>query len=70
MKEGQFWFIYGVIGIAYYCVNIFVRKLHTKNENSEGWFLVPFWVFGWPLCFIMIIAAALQDKIKSRSDKF
>lgn len=54
--------IYVIIGLVYYSYNLVVRKLHLKNENSEGWILVPFWVFLWPLCFIMLITAWIQHK--------
>ncbi len=52
-----FWFLYIVIGLCYYLINIFVRKLHTKNEPGDGWILVPFWICLWWLCLIFIIAA-------------
>ena len=45
---------YFLVGLAYWAVNIFVRKLHKKNEDGDGWFLVPLWVFGWPLCFLAL----------------
>jgi len=43
--------------------NIGVRKLHTKNEEGDGWFLVPFWLFGWPICFILLFAGWIEDKV-------
>lgn len=53
--------LYCLIGLAYWAVNIFVRKLHTKNEPGEGWFLAPLWMFMWPLCFMSLFVAALAD---------
>lgn len=56
---------YGLVGLLYWAYNLVVRKLHKKNEPGDGWTLTMFWVFGWPLCFIMLIAAAISDKYKS-----
>lgn len=52
---------YAAIGIAYWIVNIFVRKLHTKNEPEEGWILTPLWLFAWPICFIALIVSFIYD---------
>lgn len=54
---------YFLIGLTYYMFNIGVRKLHTKNEEGDGWFLVPFWLFGWPICFILLLAGYIEDKV-------
>lgn len=54
--------IYFLIGLTYYLFNIFVRKLHTKNEAGDGWFLVPFWLFFWPICFMVLAGQALQKR--------
>lgn len=42
---------YILVGLAYWSINIFVRKLHTKNDEGDGWFLAPLWLLMWPLCF-------------------
>jgi hypothetical protein len=57
-----FWLFYTLIGIAYWAINIFVRKLHLQNDEGDGWFLVPFWVFLWPFCFIALIARFISEK--------
>lgn len=57
---------YCIVGLIYWAYNIFVRKLHTKNEPGDGWGLVLFWVFGWPLCFVMLIAGFIQDKLEKK----
>ena len=50
-----------IIGLSYWAINIFARKLHLKNDSGEGWMLVPLWVFGWPLCFVAIIYIAIHN---------
>ncbi len=60
---------YALVGILYWAYNLVIRKLHTKNEPGEGWLLVPFWVFGWPLCLLMLIAATFSDKHKILKNK-
>lgn len=57
MKEQTYYAIYIAIGFIYYLVNIFIRKLHTKNEEGDGWILVPFWIFLW---FIPMIVFTIQ----------
>lgn len=54
-NERNFFLYYFLVGMIYWSVNIFVRKLHTKNEPGDGWFLSLFWVFGWPICFLCLI---------------
>ena len=54
---------YILIGLLYWAYNLVVRKLHTKNDATDGWFLVPFWIVGWPLCFVMLLVGAISDKI-------
>lgn len=61
---------YFLIGLTYWAINIFVRKLHTKNESGEGWFLVPFWVFFWWLCFIMLIAGKIKDICEHKKSEY
>ena len=53
---------YALVGLLYWAYNLVIRKLHTKNEPGDGWTLSLFWVFGWPLCLIMAIAAGISDK--------
>lgn len=58
--------LYFLIGLIYWGVNIFVRKLHTKNEPGEGWFLSPFWLLMWPFCLLALFVAALADYTTSK----
>lgn len=67
--HGEGYLYYILVGFVYWAYNLIIRKLHTKNESGEGWFLVPFWIFGWPLCFIMLIIAWIPDK-KTSINKF
>lgn len=53
--------LYFFIGLVYWAVNIFIRKLHKKNEPGEGWLLAPLWLLGWPLCFLSLFTAAILD---------
>lgn len=46
------WFM---IGVLYFCVNIFIRKLHLKNSPEMANWLVPVWVFLWPMCWLAIL---------------
>lgn len=50
-----YYIIYYFIGLSYWAINIFVRKLHLKNESGDGWFLAPLWVIFWPMFFFMLI---------------
>jgi hypothetical protein len=65
---------YILVGLLYWAINIFVRKLHRKNEEGEGWFLSPFWLFGWPLCFLILISIWIERVVikvrKPVFDKF
>lgn len=61
---------YFIVGLVYWAINIFVRKLHEKNEHGEGWFLVPFWVFLWPICMILLVASAFSVEKKEEHPKF
>lgn len=55
MKDPHIYYVvYYFIGLSYWAINIFVRKLHTKNDTGEGWFLAPMWLFLWPMCFIAL----------------
>jgi hypothetical protein len=57
---------YVLIGLAYYCVNIFIRKLHVKNDNAGAEMLVMVWLLLWPICFIALFAAWISDRVKKR----
>lgn len=61
--ERDYWLYHVLIGLIYWAYNLIFRKLHTKNEPGEGWFLTPFWLLGWPLCFLMLIAGWIEYKI-------
>ena len=45
-----YYVIYYFIGLSYWAINIFVRKLHLKNDDGSAWFLVPMWLLLWPMC--------------------
>ena len=53
---------YFLIGVLYWTYNLIFRKLHTKNEPGDGWTLVPLWLFGWPICFIVLFSIWITDK--------
>lgn len=61
-----YYIIYYTIGLLYWAVNIFIRKLHTKNDPGDGWFLAPMWVIFWPLFFFMIILSSVLN-IKNKN---
>lgn len=54
--------IYILIGLTYYLINIFVRKLHKDNEDEDGWLLTILWIFGWPICFIALLIHKLKNR--------
>ncbi len=56
---------YIIPGLIYFLINIFIRKLHTKNESEDGWWLTILWVFGWPICFVTLLILGLQKLKKS-----
>lgn len=61
---------YITIGLIYWSINIFIRKLHTKNDPGDGWFLSPLWLLGWPICFaslIVLFLIDLKDRYKRRA---
>jgi hypothetical protein len=67
MQKGDYYFIYVIIGLSYWFVNIFVRKLHKDNDEHEGWFLAPMWLLLWPMCFVglaIVFASNIREKIK------
>ena len=64
------WPLYSIaIGFTYWSINIFVRKLHRKNEPGDGWFLSTLWFMLWPICFIGLGTLGLihvKNKILAR----
>lgn len=61
--------IYGgyiLIGLIYWLINMFIRKLPRKNEDGAGWFLSLFWLLLWPFCFVALICAAIADLLKQK----
>lgn len=64
----DYYLLYALVGISYWTINIFVRKLHIKNDDSAGWFLVPMWLFLWPMCFIGLFFAWVSN-MKERSQE-
>jgi hypothetical protein len=61
MREYPLYYV--LVGLLYWAYNLVVRKLHTKNDPGDGWWLATFWLLGWPLCFAMLIAGAISDKV-------
>jgi len=51
------WFIitYLAIGFVYWLINMYARKLPSRNEEGDGWILSPLWLLGWPICVIVLI---------------
>jgi hypothetical protein len=66
MTIDTFLWSYTLVGFVYWCINMYVRKLPSKNEDGDGWVLSPLWLFGWPLCFIALAAAWISDKISKK----
>jgi hypothetical protein len=62
-----YYVVYYFIGLSYWAINIFVRKLHTKNDEGEGWFLAPMWMFLWPMCFIALLIVWISN-LKERQN--
>lgn len=58
--------LYMLIGLLYWAINIFIRKLHRENQPEDGWYLTLVWVFLWPICFIGILIAFIQRKITKK----
>lgn len=66
--HGEGYMYWVLIGLAYWTFNLVIRKLHRKNESDAGWILTPFWIFGWPICFLtwlVILVGFLTKKIKN-----
>jgi hypothetical protein len=60
LSETRNWpLFYSLVGIGYWAVNIFIRKLHTKNEPGDSWFLGPLWLLMWPICFLALATDAI-----------
>lgn len=51
---------YILIGLAYWAVNVFIRKLPAKNDPDDGWIIVPLWLVLWPVCFIVLLVVNTQ----------
>lgn len=64
-----YYVIYYFIGLSYWSVNIFVRKLHTKNDPGDGWFLAPMWVILWPMCFTALFIVWMGNVRDKRQQK-
>ena len=73
MKTENYYLVYFLIGLMYWAVNFFVRKLHRENDNHEGWFLATSWFFFWPMFFfmwILIFAKRLFVYLESKLTKY
>lgn len=66
MEKEKFYLVYTLIGLVYWAVNVFIRKLPEKNDPGSGWILAPVWFLMWPIC---IIALILNSLINIRSNK-
>jgi hypothetical protein len=64
-----YYIIYYFIGLSYWAINIFVRKLHLKNDDGAGWFLVPMWLFLWPMCFVGLFFAWVSNMKQRTQEK-
>ena len=64
-----YYVIYYFIGLSYWAINIFVRKLHLKNDDGSGWFLAPMWLFLWPMCFIALFFVWLSNMKQRTQEK-
>ena len=62
MRDFYLW--YTLIGMAYWAVNIFIRKLHLKNDNNGAELIVLMWIFLWPICFLALIVFGVSDMLK------
>ena len=65
-----FLFFRFLLGLSYWCVNIFVRKLHEKNEPEDGWLLVPVWIFLPELCLFSLFVMYLSEKRTKFIERF
>lgn len=59
-----------LLGIIYWSVNIFIRKLHTINEPEDGWYLSMLWVLLPELCIFSLFVMYLVEKKNSILDRF
>jgi hypothetical protein len=57
----NYYLLYTLVGLSYWAINIFVRKLHLKNDNGYGWFLAPMWILLWPVCFVALFFVWLSN---------
>lgn len=62
----EYYLYYFLVGLAYWAINIFIRKLHLKNDNNGAELIVMMWLFLWPICFLVLIIAGLSDMFKSK----
>lgn len=60
MSKSDYYLVYVLIGLTYWAVNVFVRKLPDKNDPDEGWVLAPAWMLLWPIYFIVLIVIYIQ----------
>ena len=57
--------IYSILGMLYWFINAFIRKVDTMDD----WFLPLFWVFLWPfaaVAWFIILIQYLLERIKSK----
>jgi len=59
-EKDLFYITYIGIGLVYWAINIWVRKLPSKDEYFEGWVIAPVWVVFWPICFAVLLIAYIQ----------
>lgn len=58
--------LYFLIGLLYWALNAFVRKLDTDDD----WLLPLFWFFGWPLAAITWMVVLTQWLCEYSKRKF
>lgn len=63
-NKDLFYIIYIIIGLAYWAINIWVRKFPNKDEYGDGWVIAPVWVVFWPICFTVLLIAYIQGLFK------
>lgn len=70
MTTENYIMIRSIIGIIYWAINIFIRKLHTKNDSDEGWLLVPMWILMPELSLILLLSGMVSSQRNKILQKF
>jgi hypothetical protein len=70
MTTENYIMIRSIIGILYWAINIFIRKLHTKNDSDEGWLLVPMWILMPELSLLLLLSGMVSSQRNKILQKF